>query len=50
MRASLNIENISKNYTGFKLNHVSFNIPKGTIMGLIGENRTRYILKTISTT
>lgn len=38
MRASLNIENISKNYTGFKLNHVSFNIPKGTIMGLIGEN------------
>lgn len=38
MEASLNIENLSKNYSGFKLNHVSFNIPKGTIMGLIGEN------------
>lgn len=38
MEAILQVENLTKQYPNFKLDHVSFNIPKGTIMGLIGEN------------
>lgn len=38
MDAILQVENLTKQYTNFKLDHVSFSVPKGTIMGLIGEN------------
>lgn len=38
MDAILQVENLTKQYNGFKLDHVSFSVPKGTIMGLIGEN------------
>lgn len=38
MDAILQVENLSKRYSGFQLDHVSFSVPKGTIMGLIGEN------------
>lgn len=38
MDAILQVENLSKQYAGFQLDHVSFSVPKGTIMGLIGEN------------
>ena len=38
MEAILQIENLTKQYTGFKLDRVSFSFPKGTIMELIGEN------------
>ena len=38
MDAILQVENLTKQYTNFKLDHVSFAVPKGTIMGLIGEN------------
>lgn len=38
MDAILQVENVTKQYPGFKLDHVSFSVPKGTIMGLIGEN------------
>lgn len=31
-------ENLSKKYDGFTLNEVSFQLPKGCIMGLVGEN------------
>lgn len=34
----LDVNKLSKSYPGFKLNQVSFCIPKGCIMGLIGEN------------
>ena len=34
----LQVENLTKQYSGFMLDHVSFSVPKGTIMGLIGEN------------
>lgn len=34
----MQVENLTKQYPGFKLEHVSFSVPKGTIMGLIGEN------------
>lgn len=38
MDTLLKVENLTKRYTSFQLDHVSFSIPKGTIMGLIGEN------------
>ena len=34
----LEVKNLTKKYADFTLDHVSFSIPKGTIMGLIGEN------------
>ena len=38
MQASLQTENLTKQYPGFLLDHVSFTLPKGSIMGLIWEN------------
>lgn len=35
---SLKVENITKKYDDFLLDNVSFNVPKGNIVGLIGEN------------
>ena len=34
----LEVRNLTKQYADFTLDHVTFSIPKGTIMGLIGEN------------
>ena len=34
----LQIDHLTKQYSDFRLDDVSFSIPKGTIMGLIGEN------------
>ena len=36
--AILQIENLTRQYPCFLLDHISFSIPKGSIMGLIGEN------------
>lgn len=38
MKTAISIQEITKTYPDFKLNKVSFNLQKGTIMGLIGEN------------
>lgn len=38
MSYALEITNLTKNYPDFKLDHISFSIPNGSIMGLIGEN------------
>ena len=35
---SIVVDKICKNYDGFSLENVSFNLPKGCIMGFIGEN------------
>lgn len=35
---ALEVKNITKNYKEFELKDVSFNIPKGFVMGLIGPN------------
>lgn len=32
------IRNLTKKYEGFLLDNISFNVPKGTIMGFVGEN------------
>ena len=34
----LEIERLEKKYKNFSLENISFNIPEGSIMGLIGEN------------
>lgn len=38
MEYCLEIKNLNKQYTNFQLRDISFNLPKGTIMGFIGEN------------
>lgn len=35
---ALSVKNLTKTYKGFKLDNISFDLPKGCIMGLIGEN------------
>lgn len=35
---NIEIKNVSKKYDGFLLDKISFNVPVGTIVGLIGEN------------
>jgi ABC-2 type transport system ATP-binding protein len=38
MEYALDIRNLSKDYSGFRLKDVSFSLPRGYIMGLIGPN------------
>ena len=38
MAAILEVKDLTKRYDGFTLDHVSFQVPGGCIMGLIGEN------------
>lgn len=38
MEPLLKVSGLSKNYKAFKLQNIDFEIPKGCIMGLIGEN------------
>lgn len=38
MEYSLQITDLTKHYDGFSLDHVSFNVRQGSIMGFIGEN------------
>lgn len=38
MKNVLNVNSLSKTYTDFTLNNISFNLPMGYIMGLIGPN------------
>lgn len=38
MNNAIEIRNLCKNYPGFSLKNVSFNLPEGSIMGFIGEN------------
>ena len=35
---ALMLKNVSKAYENFQLKDISFTLPEGTIMGLIGEN------------
>ena len=41
MKEAIEVENLSKNYKDFSLKNISFNVPKGSIVGLIGENGAR---------
>lgn len=35
---SIEVKHLTKNFNGFNLNDISFNLPSGAIMGLVGEN------------
>ena len=35
---AIEIQNLTKKYDGFTLDNISFNVPKGSIMGFIGQN------------
>jgi len=35
---AINVKNLTKNYKDFTLNKISFSVPKGSIMGFVGEN------------
>lgn len=38
MENSIEIKNLTKKYESFSLKDVSFNVPKGTVVGFVGEN------------
>ncbi len=38
MMNAIELNNVCKTYPGFQLDHVTFDLPSGTILGLIGEN------------
>jgi len=38
MKSILSLDNVTKKYDGFTLDHVSINVPRGCIMGFIGAN------------
>ena len=35
---AIEIRNLTKKYDGFTLDNISFDVPKGSIMGFIGQN------------
>ena len=38
MKSNIELQNVSKKYKDFELKNISFNVPEGCIVGLIGEN------------
>ena len=38
MKNNIELQNVSKKYKDFELRNISFNVPQGCIVGLIGEN------------
>lgn len=38
MKNNIELQNVSKKYKDFELKNVSFNVPEGCVVGLIGEN------------
>ncbi len=38
MENAITVRNLTKEYEGFKLNNISFQIPKGVVVGFVGEN------------
>ena len=38
MNNAIEVKNLCKRYSGFALQNVSFTVPEGTILGLVGEN------------
>ena len=41
MENAISLINVSKKYDGFELKNINLELPKGMIMGLIGENGAR---------
>lgn len=38
MDYALSVQNLNKKFAGFSLNNISFNVPQGCVVGMIGEN------------
>lgn len=38
MENVITVKNLTKQYEGFKLNNISFQIPKGSVVGFVGQN------------
>ena len=38
MKNNIELQNVSKKYKDFELKNISFDVPEGCIVGLIGEN------------
>ena len=38
MKNNIELKDVSKKYNGFELKNISFEVPEGCIVGLIGEN------------
>ena len=38
MDTAIRLHNVTKNYESFTLDHITMDIPKGCIVGLLGEN------------
>ncbi len=38
---AIEIKNLTKEYQNFKLDNISFDVPKGTIVGLVGKKWIR---------
>ena len=45
MKNIIEVINVTKKYDGFILDNINFTFQEGSIMGLIGPNVPRYILK-----
>ncbi|MBE5881196.1 MAG: hypothetical protein E7289_02615 [Lachnospiraceae bacterium] len=41
---AIEIRNLTKKYDGFTLDDISFSVPKGSIMGFIGQNGTAQLV------
>ncbi len=39
MEPILQVENLTKQYPDFTLDHISFSVPRGTIVGLVEKRR-----------
>lgn len=37
-KSSITVKNLYKKFDGFTLDHISFQVPRGRIVGFIGEN------------
>ena len=38
MENNIEVNNLSKKYDGFELKNINFAVPKGSIVGFVGEN------------
>ena len=38
MKNAIEVRNLTKHYKNFSLDHISFDVPSGSIVGLVGEN------------
>ena len=50
MQNILEVRNLGRSYVNFRLEHISFSIAGGTIMGLVGENGAGKSTTTVSYT